>query len=801
MLKNACKHERKSLLVSMVLANILLINSQVSAKQIGNQQTTNEQVTNQQNELPILTLEKTTVKAAKLELQQSPGLSIISEDAIAKKSIANDVSEIVRTMPGVNLSGSSTSGQRGNQRQIDLRGMGPDNTLILIDGRPVTSRHAIRLGRAGERDTRGDSQWIPPSAIERIEVLRGPAAARYGSGSMGGVVNIITKKPSKSASNSSDKKTAISVVTHYEQPQDDLQGADWRTGLTMSGMLSDKLSYRTALGYHNSEGDSPKINAKDAVVIKNRRGKLVPSVAAGREGVENIDGRILLQYEIDNKNTLGIETSFSNQSNHWQGDSQFQAVNPKLVKQFLNTTTNEINRYGLAVTLDNEFTDSDLTSYLEYNRTINKRLKEGLAGGAEGQIYAKDSKGYGRAETTYETLNAKSEWDMYFDKHTLTLGAEARSEKLDDKVNNQMRVLYKLPDTKIKPTERDSQTDAYLLGAYIEDNYEVMPNWYITPGLRYDYSSEAGNNIAPSLNTTWNFLPKWTMKIGASRAFKAPGLFQLNPNYIWYTRGNGCPADIRKLYAKNRTASNGCYVTGNPELKHETAINKEITIAYDSNIQSNDAKTNAVKSNATNDTKLSAGLTYFHNDYKNRIAAGYRDYTKLTNPIKGGDKVAYLYRWENQSDATIAGLEGFVNLTFDDVNWYSNVTSNIMSERKDNKEPLSLTPKYTLNSSLNWQMTQDWQAGLAVSHYGKIDAPKKSVTTGETLKTKRLSVSPYSIVNANTQYQATDNIKIGFGVKNLFNKQVNREGTSNNAGARTFNEPGRYYTVDVTLDY
>ncbi|SUX75010.1 outer membrane receptor FepA [Citrobacter freundii] len=41
---------------------------------------------------------------------------------------ARDVSEIIRTMPGVNLTGNSTSGQRGNNRQIDIRGMGPENT-------------------------------------------------------------------------------------------------------------------------------------------------------------------------------------------------------------------------------------------------------------------------------------------------------------------------------------------------------------------------------------------------------------------------------------------------------------------------------------------------------------------------------------------------------------------------------------------------------------------------------------------------------------------------------------------------
>lgn len=57
---------------------------------------------------------------------QAPGVSTITADEIRKNPVARDVSEIIRTMPGVNLTGNSTSGQRGNNRQIDIRGMGPE---------------------------------------------------------------------------------------------------------------------------------------------------------------------------------------------------------------------------------------------------------------------------------------------------------------------------------------------------------------------------------------------------------------------------------------------------------------------------------------------------------------------------------------------------------------------------------------------------------------------------------------------------------------------------------------------------
>jgi len=82
--------------------------------------------------------EDTMVITAAEQNLQAPGVSTITADEIRKNPAARDVSEIIRTMPGVNLTGNSTSGQRGNNRQIDIRGMGPENTLILIDGKPVS---------------------------------------------------------------------------------------------------------------------------------------------------------------------------------------------------------------------------------------------------------------------------------------------------------------------------------------------------------------------------------------------------------------------------------------------------------------------------------------------------------------------------------------------------------------------------------------------------------------------------------------------------------------------------------------
>ena len=473
-------------------------------------------------------------------------------------------------------------------------------------------------------------------------------------------------------------------------------------------------------------------------------------------------------------NTVGVEVNYSRQENRWAGDSLFQSVNENLLDELEGETTNKMQRYGAAITHRGEYDDASSNSFVEYTRTINERLGEGSAGGGEGQIVIPDDgEDFEWVEATYDTLNAKSEWDVYFDRHTLTAGAEFRGEKLDNPVVSDMTFEdgFEFGDVETDPDKRDPTSDAYLVGAYLEDNYEITPDWYVTPGLRFDYHSEAGSNWSPSINTTWHFSPDWSVKAGVSRAFKAPSLYQLDPNYIYYTRGYGCPSWVPD-------DEKGCHVLGNPDLENETSWNKELTFTYDDG------------------TGLNAGLTYYHNAYDNRIGAG-TDRVAVDTATNRS-----IFQWDNQGEAIVEGLEGFVQVPVtDNVRWSSNITGNIRSERKDNGEPLSLIPKFTVNTGVDWDITPQWNAGFDVSYYGTIEAPTISATTGDDSDDPLLDREPYAIANVSTRYDLTNAITVGAGVKNLFDTGVYREGTATNAGARTFNEPGRTYVFDVSVDF
>src|ERR1044072_3096226 len=76
-----------------------------------------------------------------------------------------------------------------------LRGLGPDQTLVLINGKRRHQSSLVKLfGTGGRCNTVTDRNTIPAAAIERIEILRDGAAAQYGSDAIAGVINIVLKK-------------------------------------------------------------------------------------------------------------------------------------------------------------------------------------------------------------------------------------------------------------------------------------------------------------------------------------------------------------------------------------------------------------------------------------------------------------------------------------------------------------------------------------------------------------------------------------------------------------------------------
>ncbi|WP_294892948.1 TonB-dependent receptor [uncultured Gilliamella sp.] len=121
------------------------------------------------------------------QIKEAPAtISVITPEEISKKPY-RDVTDALKDIPGVTISGG------GDKTDISIRGMDAKYTLLLIDGKKVSTRET----RPNSDNSGFEQGWLPPlTAIERIEVVRGPMSSLYGSDAMGGVVNIITKKVS-----------------------------------------------------------------------------------------------------------------------------------------------------------------------------------------------------------------------------------------------------------------------------------------------------------------------------------------------------------------------------------------------------------------------------------------------------------------------------------------------------------------------------------------------------------------------------------------------------------------------------
>lgn len=703
---------------------------------------------------------------AESQVKQSLGVSIVSEKDLAKRPVTNDISEVLRTMPGVNLTGNSATGQRGNKRQIDIRGMGPENTLILVDGKPVTSRNAERYGVRGERNSRGDSNWIPIEAIESVEVLRGPAAARYGSGAMGGVVNIITKPVTN------DLHGSVSYYTN--QPEDRKEGATNRVGFNLSGaLIKDILQFRLYGNWNKTQADDVGINGDPAI--------------AGREGVRNKDINGRLVWNINEKNKLTLDSGFSRQGNIYNGDTQNSSAGLYNNKNYPETKTlagskaetARLYRQNYALTYEGKFDHFDNKTYITFDKTKNSRLPEYLAGGPEGSYSSTSA----FSDSILKNTRFSSEFYIPFTfgvEHMLTVGFEGAHSSLDDassmtqllggRRDRSGKVIYDLPETLPSGVHnvRGGHSSQSEWAFFIEDNISATKSMVLTPSLRYDYNTYSGSNISGGLNFLQGLTEHWKIKGGIARAYKAPNLYQTNPNYLLFTLGQGCPT-----YVPNGKT---CYFQGNSEIKPETSWNKEIGIEYDKD-------------------GLLASIAYFRNDYRNKIVSD----GKFVGLSTLGN---YVYKWGNANRAVIEGLEGNLTLPLieDKLSWVNNFTYMHKTKNKDTGNPLSIVPKYTLNSSLNYQITEAFDTMLTYTQYGKQTSRKNPENRMESGKLANSSdIGSYAIWGLSAGYNWKNTVSVRVGVNNLFDKRLYRSSSSTNYNAHTYNEPGRAYYA--TLKY
>ena len=288
-------------------------------------------------------IEKTVVTATRTEkaIKDAPAsVTIITREEIEATS-ARYVDDLLRDVVGVDV--KRPRGISSSCTHIRLRGFShPRGTLILRDGMPI-NRIACGGGKHNE---------IPVELIERIEVVRGINSSLYGTSAMGGVINIITKKP--------DKELKCTVEGSYGTFD------TWNSGVTLSGTAKEKLGYQLYYNHLETDGYNPWsdsfIATKPAWVQKKFREAIVDQ----ERDADNVFAK--LTYEFDPFSSLALTYSY------WNDDiSNGRKYNYNEFER--NRTSLSYEKKGrLNISASLYYLDEDFE--FTYDRKPNKKIKK-----------------------------------------------------------------------------------------------------------------------------------------------------------------------------------------------------------------------------------------------------------------------------------------------------------------------------------------------------------------------------------------------------------------------------------------
>ncbi|AMO54528.1 TonB-dependent receptor [Endozoicomonas montiporae] len=431
------------------------------------------QETSQDNESSYM-MNQVVVTATKTEnnLATAPAsMAVISGDELRQQP-ANSLNDIVKKAVGVE---SRKDGGRGGREMISIRGMDPKYTMIMVNGRKMSSSNAIIRGNDF------DLTSIPQEDIEQIEIIRGPMSALYGSEALGGVVNIITKKP--------DNEWTSTITGDYSRPTDRKGGIERSMGLNTGGaLIDDELFLNLSLNKMSRDAWKPFSGDRADVT--------------GLEERETLGVSGNLSWLIDDRQILDFDVTYSDD----EREGFLETIRDDRAR--FNDSDVRIKRNSVAITHSGEWDwgDSQMRYAREYvesgsmNFTTNRR------------DYAKETNNAIDGSVTTE-----------INDHRLTFGGEIRKTDLVNKAD----------------LSGSGKADVQQEALFIQDEWSLNDDWTLTYGTRLDHHEDFGTEFSPRAYLVNTVTDRLTVKGGVGQAFNAPSLLNLTEDY----RLNSCRGD------------------------------------------------------------------------------------------------------------------------------------------------------------------------------------------------------------------------------------------------------------------
>ncbi|MBT0330094.1 TonB-dependent receptor [Morganella morganii subsp. morganii] len=640
------------------------------------------------------------------EMRDAPAsITVITKEQLQNKPAANLI-DMVKDVEGVSVIGGSL------KPDISIRGLSGDYTLIMVDGRRQNSRESRPNGSGGY-----EAGFIPPvEAIERIEVIRGPMSSLYGSDAMGGVINIITKAVADEWHGSMGMGGIIQESKDY--------GNSANTDFYVSGpLIKDKLGLQVygGLNYRREDKLLEGTPRKDD---KNITAKLAFTPIEGQKFLAEV-GRSTQEHtstpgkSIDETTTRGGIVQKNNKSE----------------------VHNNRNHWALTWKGDWDEINSEVSVYQE--NTIRKTNTGKWNKVSEDWVMAYEAR---QPEVTNTVVDGKV--TAFLPSNVLTVGGQYQYAKLkDDSV------------IKNKQTVTEKMT-AEQKALFVEDEFSVTDDLTLTGGLRMDDHEFYGKHWNPRAYAVYKLTDEITIKGGVAKAFRAPTLRELSPNFGTSTQGGAA------------------IMYGNRDLKPETSVTEELGIAYD------------------HESGFSASATLFNTEFKNKLTS--YQVAGQTDPLTGLNMFIY----DNVGKANIRGVEMASRIPVAE-KWNLNLNYTFTdSERKSDDEklngkslkgqPLEMTPRHMASARLDWQYRPDMNFYTQANYTGKqVWAAQRN---GAKQPRERSGITTLDL---GMTYQVMPNALLNFAVLNIANEKGDDIETNGNWQI----DEGRRYWANLKLNF
>lgn len=643
-------------------------------------------VTVQAEELPVYSFDEVVVTATRTEndVKKVPA----STQVITQEDIKRGGATSVRNALSMYANIFQKSKVRGGGHDIIIRGMETKHSLVMVNGRRISNEaDANGLGNAMSLDR------ININDVEKIEIVRGPSSALYGSEAMGGVLNIITK-PSK-------EQTLLTGLEHTSEDTSHWWHADTgrignfsmtldarfnKINRSMPDTATESDPYGTAQTYNASlnyyVNDHSYVNAYMDYYSQH------------------------LKTDMGTPTMKPITLTTSSGKMSLSGQAMLEGTGSKAFKQ---------KNYGISWNGKTDKNDWQIQAYMSkfnWSNTSNTKVLGSIPpAGMEGMfnylLQKKNTYDFNHDEHNMWAIEGRDSLRVN-DHHRVTFGAEYVKDKVAGTgLGSNGDGVHSI--TENGTTKLSSEKTLSSYAAYLQDEIEYG-KWFIVPAIRYDHHSAYGSHTSPKIGVTYNATDHFRIKANYGDGFKAPSVSQLYYD-LDMEMGRG----------------NWVHLTGNPNLKPEKSKSWDLGVEAEFG-------------------KGYGSLTYFDNDVDNLIAS----------IPKGKDSNGHnLHRYENVNKARIKGLENTLGYRFNDTLEFK-VTSTLL-DAKNTSTGKDLTQRARLSQIYQLIYDDHKDTGWSAVLWNRLDykfVTGKAWESGESVK-KSYSLTNFSLtrkVNKDTRF-------------------------------------------------